>query len=255
MREIELASWKDLSRRVDSIVRSLELIYEVKLRVDVEQITLERVYPTEDFLENDKLALVFKKTVEENYDVPITVVNSGEDYFVLDGHHRAFIRKKLMYPTIKANVLRFPEDKTYREIQRRPLEDLRIKDISPIEDPILKAWQRILFVVEHYEAIYNMPFRLGRERIRLEDLVPTQSHVGKAQIDAIKQLLVPIVCIHDGEKYHILDGHARSLRARELGLDSIEAMVLLPTVKIKFGIVKTADAMGLRRLDDVKIME
>ena len=112
------------------IVKSLEIIYQVKLSVDLEEIPLERVYPTEDFLENDKLALVFKKIAEEKYDVPITVVNSGRDYFVLDGHHRAFICKKLMHATIKANVLRFPEGRTYREISRHPLEDLRIKDIS-----------------------------------------------------------------------------------------------------------------------------
>lgn len=255
MREIELANLKDLSRRVDSITKSLEIIYQVKLRVDLEEIPLERVYPTEDFLENDKLALVFKKTVEEDYDVPITVVSSGKDYFVLDGHHRAFIRKKLMCETIKAEVLRFPRGKTYREVPRRSLEDLRIKDISPIQDSILKAWQRILFVVEHYEAIYNVPFHLSKEQIDLRDLVPTQSQVGKAQIDAIEQLLVPIVCIHHGKKYYILDGHARSLRAKELGLNSIEAMILVPSVKIDFGIVKTADAMGLLRLEDVRISE
>ncbi|MDH5788083.1 MAG: hypothetical protein OEZ40_07325, partial [Candidatus Bathyarchaeota archaeon] len=212
MREIELANWKDLSNRVDGIVKSFETIYKVKLRVDLEEIPLERLYPTEDFLENDKLALVFKKIVKENYDVPITVVNSGEDYFVLDGHHRAFIRKKLMHRTIKAHVLSFPEGKTYREILRLPLEDLRIKDVSPIEDPILKAWQRILFVVEHYEAIYNVPFYLSKEHVNLKDLIPTQSHVGKTQIDSIKKLLVPIVCIRGGGKYYILDGHARSLR-------------------------------------------
>jgi hypothetical protein len=255
MREIELASWKDLAKRVDGIVKSLEIIYQVKLSVDLEEIPLERVYPTEDFLENDKLALVFKKTVEENYDVPITVVNSGRDYFVLDGHHRAFICKKLMYKTIKAHVLRFPEGKTYREISRHPLEDLRIKDISPIEDPILKAWQRILFVAEHYEAIYSLPFYLSREKIDLKDLVPTQSQVGRTQIDAIIKVLVPIVCIRYGKKCYILDGHARSLRAKELGLDSIEAIILLPKAKINFGIVKTAEDMGLGRLEDVKIMD
>jgi len=255
MREIELANWKDLSKRVDNIVRSLEIIYQVKLHVDLEEIPLERTYPTEDFLENDKLALVFKKTVEENYDVPITVVNSGKDYFVLDGHHRAFIHKKLMYKTIKAHVLRFPEGKTYREISRHPLEDLRIKDISPIEDPILKAWQRILFVVEHYEAIYNIPFYLSEELVDLKKLVPTQSHVGRTQIDAIKKLLVPIVCIRCGDKCYILDGHARSLRAKELGLDSLRAMILMSSRKINFGIVKTAEAMDLRQLEDIKIVE
>ena len=255
MREIELASWKDLSKRVDNIVRSLEIIYQVKLHVDLEEIPLERTYPTEDFLENDKIALVFKKTVEENYNVPITVVSRGKDYFVLDGHHRAFIYKKLMYKTIKAHVLRFPEDKTYREISRHPLEDLRIKDISSIEDPILKAWQRILFVLEHYEAIYNMPFYLKEEFVDLKDLVPTQSHVGRTQIEAIKKLLVPIVGIRCGNKCYILDGHARSLRAKELGLDSVQAMILISSRKINFGIVKTAEAMSLRQLEDIKIVD
>lgn len=255
MRDIELANWKDLSRRVDGIVKSLEIIYQVKLRVDLEEIPLERVYPTEDFLENDKLALVFKKTVEENYDVPITVVNSGRDYFVLDGHHRAFILKKLMHRTMKAYVLRFPEGTSYREISRHPLEDLRIKDISPIEDPILKAWQRILYIVEHYEAIYNVPFYLSKEKIDLKDLMPTQPQVGKKQIEAIKTVLVPIVCIRCQEKCYILDGHARSLRTRELGLDSIEAMILLPSRKIDFGIVKTAQTMDLGQLEDIEIME
>jgi len=94
----------------------------------------------------------------------------------------------------------FPEGKKYREIIRRPLEELRIRDITPIEDPILKAWQRILLDCEHYEAIYNIPFYLDRKCVRLEQLVPTQSHVGKAQVEAIKKLLVPIVCVCQGDK-------------------------------------------------------
>jgi hypothetical protein len=100
-----------------------------------------------------------------------------------------------------------------------------------------------------------VPFYLRKESLGLKDLVPTQSHVGKSQIDGIKKLLVPIVCICYGDKFYILDGHARSLRAKELGLDSIEAMILVSRVKIDFGIVKTAEAMELRQLEDVKILE
>jgi len=254
MREIELASWWDLPRRVESIVKSLELIYGVKLTVNLEEIQLDRVFPTEDFLENDKLALVFRKAVEEDYCVPITVVEKGSEYFVLDGHHRAFVRKKLMFKTVKAEVLRFPQGSCYREIVKFPLESLRIKDVSPIEDPILKAWQRILFVCEHYEAIYDMPFYLSREQVDLTDLVPTQNCIAKAQIDAIVKLLVPIVCIRFGKKCYILDGHARSLRAKELGLNSIEAMILMSKTKKDFGIVKTAEEMGLHQLEDIVIM-
>jgi hypothetical protein len=255
MREIELASWEGISGRVDNVVKSLEIIYSVKLHVDLEVVSLEHIYPTEDFLENDKLALVFMKIVKENYDVPIIVVKRGEDYFILDGHHRSFIYKKLMIKSIGAYVLKFPEGTSYRDIFKHPIEDLRIKDVSIVEDPVLKAWQRILYIVEHYEAIYNVPFYLRKENVPLNDLVPTQSHVEKAQIDTIKEVLVPIVCIHARGKYYILDGHARSLRAKQLRLESIEVMVLLAKVNIDFGIVKTTEAMNLHSLEDIRIMQ
>jgi hypothetical protein len=255
MREIELARWDDFPRRVDNVVRSLEIIYSTKLQVYFCEVSVERLYPTEDFLENDKLALVFAKTVKENYNVPIIVVEHDDDFFILDGHHRSFIYKKLMIRTIKAYVLQFPEGVSYRDVPKIPLERLRIKDISAIEDPILKAWQRILFVVEHYEAIYNVPFYLRKELVKLGNLVPTQSVVGKAQVDSIKELLVPIVCIHYGQKYYILDGHARSLRAEELGLDSIETMILVPTMTIDYGVVKTAEELHLRSLEDIRVKE
>jgi hypothetical protein len=255
MRQIELATWENVPKRVDNIARSLEIIYSVKLHVDFQEISLEQLFPTEDFLENDKLALVLMKVVREGYDVPIITVERGTDYFVLDGHHRSFIHKKLMNETIRAYVLEFPKGCSYRNVSKRAFEDLRIEEVSSIEDPILKAWQRILFVVEHYEAIYNVPFCLRKEQVKLKDLVPTQSHVAKAQVDGIKKLLVPIVCIHQGDKYYILDGHARSLRAGQLGLDSIEAMIMNAKVQINFGIVKTAEAMDLHGLEDIKIVK
>ncbi len=110
-------------------------------------------------------------------------------------------------------------------------------------------------MVEHYEAIYHMPFYLKREYVLLQDIVPTQSLVARRQMEAIKKLLVPIVCIHEAGKCYILDGHARSLRARELGLDSIEAMIMLPAKEMNFGIVRTAAEMNLKRLEDIRIIE
>lgn len=230
------------------------MIYETRLCVDMKSIPLERLYPTEEFLENDKLALVFKKIIREDYDVPIVVAERGQDYFVLDGHHRSFIHKKLLSKFIKAYVVKFLEGKEYRDVFKHPLEELRMKDISPIEDPILKAWQRILYVVEHYEAIYNMPFYLKRENVCLKNLVPTQSHVGKEQIDAITKVQVPIVSVQSDDEYYILDGHARSLRARALGQKFIETMVLIPARPIDYGIVKTTRVMNLKRLEDVLIV-
>jgi IMP dehydrogenase len=159
-----------------------------------------------------------------------------------------------MKKTVKAYVLKFPENTSYRAIAKRPFEELPIKDVSIIDDIILKTWQRILGIMKHYEAIYHVPFNLKKEQVRLEDLVPTQPQVIKAQIDSIREPLVPIACIEHQGKYYILDGHARSLRAKQLGLDSTEAMVLLPPVKMDFGIIKTAKETNLRTLEDIRIL-
>lgn len=255
MREITLATWEDAPKRADSVKRSLEIIYGVKLEVDFEEVLVGSLYPTEEFLENDKLALVLMKVIDEGYDVPIVTVKHNDDYFVVDGHHRAFIFKKLLKKTAKAFVLKFPEGNGYRHVSKNQLEGLPMKNVVTIDDLILRAWQRILGILKHYEAIYNVPFYMKKEQVCLEDLVPTQPQVIKAQIDAIKEILVPIVCIQHQAKYYILDGHARALRAQQLGLVSLKAILLLPVVRIDFGIVKTAEQLSLKSLGDVRILE
>jgi len=57
------------------------------------------------------------------------------------------------------------------------------------------------------------------------------------------------------DRYYILDGHARAVRARQLGQESVDVMVLVPAVPIGFGIVKTAEEMNFRGMDDLKIRE
>jgi len=52
---------------------------------------------------------------------------------------------------------------------------------------------------------------------------------------------------------HALHGHARSLRAKQLGSKSIEAVILSPDGQVDFGIVKVAREMSLKSLDDIKI--
>jgi hypothetical protein len=255
MRNIELASWENVPNRVDSIKRSLEIIYKVRLHCDFDDVPLKQLYPTEDFLENDKLALILMKVVKEGYDVPVITVDCGEEHFVLDGHHRSYVHKKLMDDSIKAYVLKFPEGTNYRAVPKHSIEDLPIKIVGTIDDLILKAWQRIFSILKHYEAIYEVHFYLKKDQVYLSDIVPTQSQVRKARIDSIKELLVPIVCIKYQGIYYILDGHARSIRAGQLGSASTEAIILPPSVPIDFGVVKTTREMNLRSLDDVKIVE
>jgi len=55
------------------------------------------------------------------------------------------------------------------------------------------------------------------------------------------------------DRYYILDGHARSLRAGQLGLKSINAMILSPRTLIDFEVVRTAREMDLKNLKDIVI--
>jgi len=248
-----LASLDDVHGRVDSVKRSLEIIYGVRLSADLEAVPVEKLFPTEDFLENDKLALVFMKVITEGYDVPIIVVKHGEDFFVLDGHHRSYISRKLLRKSVRAHVLTFPTGASYRDIVKRSLDDLPIKEVAEIDDMILRAWQRTLSILKHYEAIYGIPFFMSVERVFLKDLVATQTYVGRAQVEAIKKLLVPIVCVEYKERFYILDGHARAYKAKQMGLKWVKATILIPAAPLDFGIVKTANEMGLKNLD-IKIM-
>jgi len=255
MREVSLESWEDVLERVESITRSLEQIYDAELVSSLETVGLGRVFPTEEFLENDKLALVLKQVFTKGYNVPIVVVERDTDYFVLDGHHRCYVFRKLQHDTASAYIIRFPVGRQYRDVPKRSIEDLPIKEVSPIEDPILRAWQRTFSILKHYEAIYAVSFYLRKDHVKIADLVPTQSHVGRMQVEAIKQLLVPITCVQHLDRYYILDGHARAVRARQLGQEAVDVMVLVPAVPIGFGIVKTAEEMNFRGMDDLKIRE
>jgi len=129
---------EDLPLRIENIKKSLEEIYGVELSVEFENVSLDRLYPTEEFLEKDKLALVFVKRIKEGYDIPIIAVKRGGDY-ILDGHHRSFISKKMMKNTIRAYVLKFPKDRSYRDQPKNPLENLPIKDVAEIDNSLLKA--------------------------------------------------------------------------------------------------------------------
>jgi hypothetical protein len=253
LRKIELSTWKSVSQKAEGLRKSLEIIYRADLETASSEIPLERLYPTEDFLENDKVALVFMKIVQDGYDVPIVAVERGKDFFVLDGHHRAFISTKLRKESIKARILRFRGDATYRDVPKSCLEDLPIKDVAPIDDLIVKAWGRILNILKQYEALYHMHFYMWEEQVRLKDLSPTQPEVLKTQVDGISKLLVPIACIKQDNRYYVLDGHARCLRAKQLGMNSIQSIVLSPNMHVDFGIVKTAKEMRLENLDDITV--
>lgn len=255
LRKIEITTIADLPEKIESIRVSLERIYGAKLNVEFSALPVRSLCPTEEFLEKDKLALILMKILNEGYRVPIITVRKGGSYYILDGHHRSYILLKMMEEKTESYIVRFPEEVSYRAPPKRPLEDLPILDVAPIDDSILKAWSQIITLLKYYEAIYGVPFYLKIEDASLTNVVPTQPQVGGKQVSSINKILVPIVCIKHHGKYYILDGHARALKAKLIGLSRIRSVVLTPIMDIEYGIIRTVNAVGLRSLDDISIVE
>jgi len=234
MRKIDLVSAESLPRRIEDIKKSLEGVYDVPLSVDFREINLDELHPTETFLEKDKLSLVFQRIMEEDYRVPIIAVEQGGQYFIIDGHHRSFIYKKLGRRTIKAHVLSLPPV-SLRPKVASSLDDIPIKDVGEIDDTILATWGQILILLKYYEAIYSTPFTMKREMVRLD-------------------ALVPVVGLRHNERVYILDGHVRALFAKRKRKRSIQAIILVSSKPVDYGVVKAAEKMGLKSLDDIKIL-
>jgi hypothetical protein len=255
MREIDLVDTQVLPKRLEDIVKSFEIIYNHVISADLEDVQIDLLCPSELFLEKDKLALVFKKTVEENYDVPIVATRFFDVYRILDGHHRSYILRKLGRERLPAYVLRDIESKKYMLVCYPTLEDMPIKDVGLIDDPYILGWSHILSVLKYYEAIYKIAFRMEEKYIPLGDLVPTQPVVDVRRLESMVKVMVPITCISEGGKFYIVDGHARAMAAKRDGYETIRSIVLMPTRMIEYGIVKTAEKMGLKGIDDIKLME
>jgi len=253
MRKVELVSAESLPRRLEDVRKSLEGVYDVPLSVDFREINLNELHPTETFLEKDKLSLVFQKIIEEDYMVPIIAVEQGGQHFIIDGHHRSFINKKLGKGTIKAYVINLPPV-SLRPRVASSLDEIPIKDVGEIDDPILATWGQILILLKYYEAIYSTPFTMKREMVSLDSLVPTQPLIEEARLDSIREILVPVVGLRHNERVYILDGHVRTLFAKRKGKQSIQAIILVPSKPVDYGVVKAAERMGLKSLEDIKIL-
>lgn len=255
MRQIQLATEQTMLNDLESITKSYEQLYDVQIHVSTQNVPTSNLYPTEPFLEEDKLALIFKKVIEEDYNPAVIVVESGPVFYVLDGHHRAYVRLKLADPLIKAHNLIFPPHKSFRERERRRLGEMTTIRVSPIDDPILATWNETLKLLQYYEKLYGIPFTIREAYVPLNRLIPTQPTVNSSSVLGVRTVEVPITCLEAEGHYPILDGHARALAAKRDGLSSIHAVVLVPSRPIRFRITATAERMGLETLGDIRMLE
>lgn len=110
------------------------------------------------------------------------------------------------------------------------------------------------------EKLYNIGSYVRIGTIKILDLRPTQNKIQPDEFqgreyELKRGLAEPIVVISVGNRIILVDGHHRALAAKRLGIKEIDAYIIVLDKDIELGMERTARAMGLDTIDDIKIVD
>ncbi|HJJ34786.1 MAG: CBS domain-containing protein [Methanocorpusculum sp.] len=110
------------------------------------------------------------------------------------------------------------------------------------------------------KTLYGLDPLLSRGMVSVKNLIPTQSKVYMDELDGRayeikKGLAEPLIVVHRGDKYILIDGHHRAVAANRMRVQELEAYLIEIDSNTELGIEKTSRNMRLWSLDDVQIMD
>ena len=110
---------------------------------------------------------------------------------------------------------------------------------------------------------YNLPFSFHRGLVPIDRLTPTQWKVFEDELEGRRYELErgfaePVLVVHKGDAWILVDGHHRALAAREMGLTQLQAFILTSDRPDEFarqetGFERVAAEHRLRTVDDIEI--
>ncbi|WP_323676693.1 CBS domain-containing protein [Halorubellus sp. PRR65] len=110
------------------------------------------------------------------------------------------------------------------------------------------------------ENIHGITLEQERREVDLEGLVPTQTKVYADELEGRRYelergLAEPLVVIDNAGEMLLADGHHRVMAADRIGMESMDAYVIVIGERIELGMAKTAEREGLRSLADVNVVD
>lgn len=136
-----------------------------------------------------------------------------------------------------------------------------ISNLDIVRSHIERATPNKVAMIKNFlEAKHGITITVRRRVIPVEALRPTQHEVYADELlgrkEEIKRGLVePLIVIDKGKYFVLVDGHHRALASKQMGVRQFSAFVLELSKDIDLGMEKVADELGLRTLDDVRIIE
>lgn len=247
----QLIREEDAEERAEALRQTYSLLYNIGFRKMLSRIPAEIVSPTEDFLEADKLVMVLKAFLYENYRVPIICIESpSRRIYVVDGHHRLLVHRLFNEHSIRSYLL-IPEGEVeyYKPVKN-------VMDLGILKMPISRedaSFLNVVTILLYYRKVYGENFYLEHRMVDLLSLVPTQPSVSAEGLAYWSNRYSPIVCLEYLGKLYVLDGHTRAY-ARLLKREySAEALVIRSKIRIPFNIVRLVERFGLKSIKDLVI--
>ena len=120
--------------------------------------------------------------------------------------------------------------------------------------------EKVVKLMQTLENIHNVEFSQERRTVNLYELIPTQGRVYADELEGRRYelehgLAEPLVVIDNGGTLLLADGHHRTLAADRLGIDEMDAYVVVVDRKIDLGMARTAEKEGLESLEDIEIVD
>jgi IMP dehydrogenase len=96
--------------------------------------------------------------------------------------------------------------------------------------------------------------------VPISDLLPTQSKIYEDELEGRiyeikKGLAEPIIVVKRPNRTILVDGHHRAVAAKKLGITALDAYIIEISEDVELGMERTANAMNLRTLDDIQVLD
>jgi IMP dehydrogenase len=110
------------------------------------------------------------------------------------------------------------------------------------------------------EQIHGISVREERRKVKLDALIPTQARVYADELEGRRYelergLAEPLVVIDNDGTLLLADGHHRVLAADRVGIDEMDAYVIVLDRPVELGMQRTAEKENLSSIDDIEVVD
>ena len=115
-------------------------------------------------------------------------------------------------------------------------------------------------LIRTLENIHDIELSQKRRTVSLDALIPTQGRVYADELEGRRYelergLAEPLVVIDNAGTILLADGHHRVLAADRIGIDEMDAYVIVTGTPVELGMVKTAQAENLETIEDIEVVD